>query len=164
MLDDGSEFSVRVARRLREETIVWLTTVTPSGAPLPRPVGFLWDGDDNVLVYSQPGTRIRNIARNPKVTLNFDGDDQSLAGRGDDGRADHHHHGAARLLFARFARQDEERQSLLDLAAASGIELSDERARRAAHAGTTERLKKRIMQVAPEPVATEPGPSEPASR
>jgi cytochrome c oxidase assembly factor CtaG len=67
-------------------------------------------------------------------------------------------------LFARFARQDEERQSLLDLAAARGIELSDERARRAAHAGTTERLKKRIMQMAPEPVATEPGPSEPASR
>jgi putative membrane protein len=67
-------------------------------------------------------------------------------------------------LFARFARQDEERQSLLDLAAARGIELSDARARRAAHAGTTERLKKRIMQMAPEPVATEPGPSEPASR
>ena len=39
-------------------------------------MGFLWDGDDNVLVYSQPGTRIRNIARKPKVTLNFDGDGQ----------------------------------------------------------------------------------------
>jgi PPOX class probable F420-dependent enzyme len=74
MLDDGSEFGARVARRLREEMIVWLTTVTPSGAPLPRPVGFLWDGGDDVLVYSQPGARIRNIARNPKVTLNFDGD------------------------------------------------------------------------------------------
>jgi PPOX class probable F420-dependent enzyme len=53
---------------------VWLTTVTPSGAPLPRPVGFLWDGGENVSVYSQPGARIRNIARNPKVTLNFRGD------------------------------------------------------------------------------------------
>jgi PPOX class probable F420-dependent enzyme len=76
MLDEGSEFGARVARRLREETIVWLTTVTPSGAPLPRPVGFLWDSGDTVFIYSQPGARIRNIERNPKVTLNFDGDGQ----------------------------------------------------------------------------------------
>lgn len=53
---------------------MWLTTVTPSGAPLPRPVGFLWDGGENVSVYSQPGARVRNIGRNPKVTLNFRGD------------------------------------------------------------------------------------------
>jgi PPOX class probable F420-dependent enzyme len=74
MIDESTEFGARVARHLREETIVWLTTVTPSGAPLPRPVGFLWDGGENVAVYSQPGARIRNIARNPKVTLNFRGD------------------------------------------------------------------------------------------
>jgi len=74
VIDESTEFGARVARRLREETVVWLTTVTPSGAPLPRPVGFLWDGGDTVSIYSQPGARIRNIARNPKVTLNFDGD------------------------------------------------------------------------------------------
>ena len=51
-----------------------MTTVTPSGAPLPRPVGFLWDGGDIVSIYSQPGARIPNIALNPKVTLNLDGD------------------------------------------------------------------------------------------
>lgn len=53
---------------------MWLTTVTPSGAPLPRPVGFIWDGCDSVTVYNQPGARIRNIGRNPKVTLSFHGD------------------------------------------------------------------------------------------
>lgn len=74
MIDESSEFGARVARHLREETIVWLTTVTPSGAPLLRPVGFLWDGGENVFVYSQPGARIRNISRNPKVTSNFRGD------------------------------------------------------------------------------------------
>jgi PPOX class probable F420-dependent enzyme len=74
MLDESSEFGARVARHLREETLVWLTTVTPSGAPLPRPVGFLWDGGEHVFVYSQPGARIRNISRNRKVTLNFRGD------------------------------------------------------------------------------------------
>jgi PPOX class probable F420-dependent enzyme len=74
MIDESTEFGARVARHLREETVVWLTTVTPSGAPLPRPVGFLWDGGENVSVYSQPGARIRNIGHNPKVTLNFRGD------------------------------------------------------------------------------------------
>jgi len=74
MIDESSEFGARVARHLREETFVWLTTVTPSGAPLPRPVGFLWDGGEHISVYSQPGARIRNISRNPKVTLNFRGD------------------------------------------------------------------------------------------
>jgi PPOX class probable F420-dependent enzyme len=76
LIDESTEVGARVARRLRDETVVWLTTVTRSGAPLPRPVGFLWDGGTNVFVYSQPGARIRNIQRNPKVTLNFDGDGQ----------------------------------------------------------------------------------------
>jgi PPOX class probable F420-dependent enzyme len=74
MIDESTELGARVARHLREELVVWLTTVTPSGSPLPRPVGFLWDGADAVSVYSQPGARIRNIARNPAITLNFGGD------------------------------------------------------------------------------------------
>jgi PPOX class probable F420-dependent enzyme len=40
----------------------------------PRPVGFLWDSGEVVSIYSQPGVRVRNIAANPKVTMNFDGD------------------------------------------------------------------------------------------
>jgi PPOX class probable F420-dependent enzyme len=79
VIDAGTEFGARVARRLREETVVWLTTVTPAAAPLARPVGFLWDGGEVVSIYSQAGARVRNIAVNPKVTLNFDGD-----GRGGD--------------------------------------------------------------------------------
>jgi PPOX class probable F420-dependent enzyme len=79
VIDESTEFGARAARRLREESVVWLTTVTPAGAPLPRPVGFLWDGGQLVSVYSQPGARVRNIAANPRVTLNFDGD-----GRGGD--------------------------------------------------------------------------------
>jgi PPOX class probable F420-dependent enzyme len=79
VIDEGTPFGARVTRRLRVEQVVWLTTVTPAGAPLPRPVGFLWEGGDVVSVYSQPGARVRNITANPRVTLNFDGD-----GRGGD--------------------------------------------------------------------------------
>ncbi len=67
-------------------------------------------------------------------------------------------------LFYRFARQDEERQALLDLAAARGIELSDERASRAARSGTTQRLRERLIQLAPEPVASQSPPCRPPTR
>ena len=74
MIDLSSDFGARAARHLREETVVWLTTVTPKGAPLPSPVWFLWEGEDSVLMYSMPSTRITNLKDNPRVTLNFDGD------------------------------------------------------------------------------------------
>jgi PPOX class probable F420-dependent enzyme len=79
VIDESTELGARTARHLRDEIVVWLTTVTPRGAPLPMPVWFLWDGADSVVMYSQPGARVRNIEANPHVTLNFAGD-----GRGGD--------------------------------------------------------------------------------
>jgi PPOX class probable F420-dependent enzyme len=79
VIDESSEFGARVARHLREDTVVWLTTVSRSGAPLPSPVWFLWDGEDSVLIYSMVSARVRNLAANAHVSLNFDGD-----GRGGD--------------------------------------------------------------------------------
>jgi cytochrome c oxidase assembly factor CtaG len=48
-------------------------------------------------------------------------------------------------LFYRFALQDEQRQALMDLANQRGIELTDERAARAATAGAGERLRDRLL-------------------
>ncbi|MGI8854302.1 MAG: TIGR03667 family PPOX class F420-dependent oxidoreductase [Thermomicrobiales bacterium] len=73
-IDTTTDYGKRVERRLREETIVWLTTVRSDGTPQPTPVWFLWDGA-SVLMYSRPNQqKERNITRNPKVSLNFDGD------------------------------------------------------------------------------------------
>ncbi|MDQ6731286.1 MAG: TIGR03667 family PPOX class F420-dependent oxidoreductase [Actinomycetota bacterium] len=74
MIDLNSDFGARAARHLREETVVWFTTVTPKGAPLPSPVWFLCDGKESVLMYSMPSARIANLKSNPRVTLNFGGD------------------------------------------------------------------------------------------
>jgi PPOX class probable F420-dependent enzyme len=74
VIDQGTEFGARVADHLREEIVVWLTTVTPAGSPLPMPVWFLWDGAESVVMYSMPGARVRNIEANPRVSLNFAGD------------------------------------------------------------------------------------------
>lgn len=79
MLDTATPYGARVERRLREDRLIWLTTVRPDGTPEPSPVWFLWDGQ-SMLIYSQPNTqKLRNIQRHPKVALNFDGD-----GRGGD--------------------------------------------------------------------------------
>ena len=75
MLDESTEFGAHAARRLREEIIGWLTTVTPKGAPRPVPVWFLWDGERSILLYSRPEKRkLENIAANPNVSLNLDSD------------------------------------------------------------------------------------------
>jgi PPOX class probable F420-dependent enzyme len=79
VIDESTEFGARVARHLREEIVVWMTTVTPAGSPLPSPVWFVWDGAESVVMYSRPGARVRNIEANPRVALNFPGD-----GRGGD--------------------------------------------------------------------------------
>jgi PPOX class probable F420-dependent enzyme len=74
VIDQSTEFGARVAAHLREEIVVWMTTVTPAGSPLPMPVWFLWDGAESIVMYSMPGARVRNIEANPRVALNFAGD------------------------------------------------------------------------------------------
>jgi PPOX class probable F420-dependent enzyme len=72
-IDTSTEFGARVARRLRDETVMWLTTVRADGTPDPSPIWFHWDGE-SFLIYSQPNTpKLRNIERSPNVALNFDG-------------------------------------------------------------------------------------------
>lgn len=76
-LDEGSEFGARAARHLRDDPVLWLTTVAPSGAPSPNPVWFLWDQASTVQIFSLPdAARVRHLATNPRVALHFDGDGQ----------------------------------------------------------------------------------------
>ena len=79
IVDESTDFGSRVAQHLRDEIVVWMTTVTPSGAPLPMPVWFLWEGGESIVMFSRDGARVRNLEANPKLSLNFAGD-----GRGGD--------------------------------------------------------------------------------
>jgi PPOX class probable F420-dependent enzyme len=60
--------------RLRQETIIWLTTVDAAGQPQTSPVWFLWDGSEFLIYGSADGKKTRNIGANPRVGLNLDGD------------------------------------------------------------------------------------------
>ena len=73
MIDLSGAFGARVASRLAEEIVIWLTTVGADGTPQPSPVWFLWT-DQRFLIYSKANKpKLRNIERNPRVALNFDG-------------------------------------------------------------------------------------------
>jgi PPOX class probable F420-dependent enzyme len=77
--DQATAHGERARRRLTDEMTIWLTTVGRDGTPQPNPVGFLWDGGNSLLTYSQTDARrLANIRQQPQVSLNFDsngGDD-----------------------------------------------------------------------------------------
>ncbi len=75
MLNFTSRLGRHVNRRLRQEKVIWLTTVDEHDMPQPRPVWFEWDGK-TVLIFSEKNkAKLRHIDRNPRVTLNFNTDE-----------------------------------------------------------------------------------------
>jgi PPOX class probable F420-dependent enzyme len=75
----STPFGERVERRLREERIIWLTTISADGTPQPNPVWFLWDGASFLIYSLADAARLPHIRRSPRVALHFDGN-----GRGGD--------------------------------------------------------------------------------
>jgi PPOX class probable F420-dependent enzyme len=73
--DPSSPFGEQVTRRLRNEPVIWLTTVDAKGTPQPTPVWFLWDeATSTFLIYSRADAkRLAHMQQNPRVALNFDG-------------------------------------------------------------------------------------------
>ena len=73
--DPSTRFGERVARRLRDERLIWLTTVDAKGMPQPTPVWFLWDeASSTFLIYSRADARrLVHLQQNSRVALNFDG-------------------------------------------------------------------------------------------
>jgi PPOX class probable F420-dependent enzyme len=63
-----------LAARLASEQTIWLTTVRADGTPQPTPVWFLWNGE-TFLIFTQPASqKLRNLAGNSTVALNFNTD------------------------------------------------------------------------------------------
>jgi PPOX class probable F420-dependent enzyme len=71
MLDLAQERDAHIDQRLRDALIIWLCTVRADGRPHSAAVWFLWDGSD-VLIFSQPNQKVRNLRQNPHVTLAVD--------------------------------------------------------------------------------------------
>jgi len=76
MIDWSSPFGRKAKRHLRQEYVIWLTTVGPDGTPQPRPVWFTWDGE-TFMIYSRPDHKVRHIQVHPRVALNFNTDPET---------------------------------------------------------------------------------------
>jgi PPOX class probable F420-dependent enzyme len=65
------EMSDQIRRHLLEDRVLWLTTVSPAGRPIPRPIWFFWDSS-HILIYSlKTAVRLVNIRANQKVSVHF---------------------------------------------------------------------------------------------
>jgi PPOX class probable F420-dependent enzyme len=75
MLDFTSPIGKRIQERLEEEEVIWLTTVDSRQTPQPRPVWFEWDGATAMIFSQVHAAKVRHIARNPRVALSFNTDE-----------------------------------------------------------------------------------------
>jgi PPOX class probable F420-dependent enzyme len=72
MIDLTTEWGKHADERLHSNIIAWLTTVGSDGRPYTSPVWFLWTHKE-ILIFSQPNKqKLRNIRKNPRVTLALD--------------------------------------------------------------------------------------------
>jgi PPOX class probable F420-dependent enzyme len=61
-------------RRIAQDQVAWLTTVTDRGAPAPNPVWFVADRGDLVVFSAPTARKVHNIEQRPMVTLHFNSD------------------------------------------------------------------------------------------
>jgi PPOX class probable F420-dependent enzyme len=70
------EIPKEAQRRIAEDRVVWLTTVTDRGVPAPNPVWFVPDGEDLVVFTSPTSRRVHNLTQRPVASLHFNSDAQ----------------------------------------------------------------------------------------
>ena len=74
MIDLATKLGRKAKRHLKQQYIVWLTTVGADLSPQPRPVWFIWDGA-SFLIFSQPHAhKVQHIKAHPQVALHFNTD------------------------------------------------------------------------------------------
>ena len=74
--DPTTDFGSRVARRLAEEVVAWLTVVDGAGTPQPAPVWFLWDGESALIYSLTEAKRLAHLRARPRVAMHLDGNGQ----------------------------------------------------------------------------------------
>lgn len=72
-LDESIPGAAHAEDRLRDDEMIWITTVRADGQPQTSAVWFHWDGTDFLLVSQPASAKLRNIAGDPRVSLNLNG-------------------------------------------------------------------------------------------
>ena len=71
MPDPGSDLGARLRRRLKDDLVVWLTTVAADGTPQPNPVWFIVEGDELLVYNRSDAKRLAHVRARPRVAVNF---------------------------------------------------------------------------------------------
>jgi len=71
MIDFSTEFGKQALKKLQSEYVIWLTTVTPTGSPQPRPVWFIWENNKIIIYSTASAKKLEHIRNNPNVSLHF---------------------------------------------------------------------------------------------
>lgn len=74
MIDWTDQVGQRALQRIQSEQVIWLTTLSKSGFPQPRPVWFVWDGQSFFIYTTPQAWKIPHIQRHPQVALHFNTD------------------------------------------------------------------------------------------
>lgn len=70
----ATDLPSKIAKKLKHDRYAWLTTVAPTGIPVPMLVWFGFD-DTHLTVYSQPrSSRVTHVFEHPEVSLHLDSD------------------------------------------------------------------------------------------
>ena len=72
-LDESIPGAAHAVDRLRGDEMIWITTVRADGQPQTSAVWFHWDGTDFLLVSQPTSAKLRDIAGEPRVSLNLNG-------------------------------------------------------------------------------------------
>jgi len=74
MMETKDKLERKAKKLVKNEYVIWLTTVDPANTPQPRPVWFIWD-DDSFLIFSQPKAhKVQHLGQNDNVSLHFNTD------------------------------------------------------------------------------------------
>jgi PPOX class probable F420-dependent enzyme len=74
MSDPKAKLERKAKRLIKNEYVIWLTTVDAGHTPQPRPVWFIWD-QDAFLIFSHPTAhKVKHIKQNTSVSLHFNTD------------------------------------------------------------------------------------------
>jgi PPOX class probable F420-dependent enzyme len=74
MIDPGRQEGARALTRLRDELILWMTTVSADGQPQSSPVWFLWEDGEIVVCSLATTPRVRNMRANARVAIHLNSD------------------------------------------------------------------------------------------
>lgn len=61
-----------IETRLKDDIVIWFTTVRPDGMPQPTPVWFVWLDGAFLIYSSSKAQKVRNIQANSKVAVSLD--------------------------------------------------------------------------------------------